>query len=123
MPATKDFQQFGKPSLTWRELKSWINSNAHELHGFAKAGFSEKGRGLVILAGSPRNTRPEMAIQCRYIMPEEIVDIENEALDLAHELVERYDPYTEFVVVTIDARSQVTSALVSLDHPLSELIH
>jgi hypothetical protein len=77
----------------------------------------------VILAGSPLVDESELTIKCRYIMPEEIADIDNEALDLAHQLVGKYDPEYEFVVVTIDATSHVTSALVAVDPMNPEIVH
>jgi hypothetical protein len=123
MPAIKAPVDIGTPALTWKQLKGWINLNAWGLLEFAKAGYSEKGRGLVILAGSHRHSNPDFAIKCRYIMPEEIADIDNEALDLAHQLVGKYDPENEFVVVSIDAQSHVTSALVAVSLPVSEFIH
>ena len=123
MPATKAPIDIGEPTLTWQQLKGWINSNAYDLLEFAKAGYSEKGRGLVILAGSPLHTESELAIKCRYIMPEEVADIDNEALDLARQLVGKYDPETEFVVVTIDAASHVTSALVGVGPLVPEILH
>ncbi|MFQ5921522.1 MAG: hypothetical protein ACE5M4_01630 [Anaerolineales bacterium] len=109
--------------MTWKQLKGWINTNAWGLLEFAKAGFSERGRGLVVLAGSPRSPASEAAIKCRYIRPEEIADINNEALDLARQLVGKYDPKAEFVVVTIDASNHVTSALVAVRPLTPEIVH
>ena len=123
MPATKALIEIGEPALSWRQLKGWINSNAHDLLEFAKVGYAEKGRGLVILAGSPMVDESELTIKCRYIMPEEIADINNEALDLAHQLAGKYDPEYEFVVVTIDASGHVTSALVAVDPINPEIVH
>ena len=123
MPAIKSDTDQGIPSLSWSQIRRWINSNADELLEFAQSGFTDKGRGLVILASSPKNGPVDLAIQCRYIMPEEIADIENDALDLAQELVGRYDPGTEFVVVTIDDRSYVTSALVAVERVAAEVVH
>jgi len=123
MPATKTSIELGAPVLTWQELKGWINSNARDLLEVARAGYLEKGRGLLILAGSPEYSVSEMAIKCRYIMPEEIADIHNEALDLAQELVAKYDPEIEFVVVTIDASNHVTSALVAAGRSMHEFVH
>ena len=97
--------------------------NAWGLLEFAKAGFSKRGRGLIVLAGSPRFQASDPKIKCRFIKSEEIADIHNEALDLAHQLVAKYDPETEFVVVTIDASSQVTSALVAVGLPTPEIVH
>ena len=123
MPATKTFVEIGAPVLSWQQLREWINANAHDLLEVAEAGYVEKGRGLLILAGSPQATDSELSIKCRYILPEEIADIHNEALDLAQELVARYDPKVEFVVVTIDATNHVTSALVAVGHPTLEIVH
>ena len=123
MPATIAPIDIGAPSLTWEQLKGWINTNAWGLLEFAKAGFSERGRGLIVLAGSPRFQASDPTIKCRYIMPEEIADINNEALDLARQLAAKYDPETEFVVVTIDASSHVTSALVAVGLPTPEIVH
>ena len=123
MPANRAFIEIGEAALSWRQLKGWINSNAHDLLEFAKVGYGEKGRGLVILAGSPLIDELELTIKCRYIMPEEIADIDNEALDLAHQLVGKYDPEYEFVVVTIDSTSHVTSALVAVEPISSEIVH
>ncbi|MFV1857982.1 MAG: hypothetical protein ACC647_01365 [Anaerolineales bacterium] len=123
MPAAKAPIDISAPQLTWQQLKGWINTNAWGLLEFAKAGFSERGRGMIILAGSPRFQASDATIKCRYIMPEEIADIDNEALDLAHQLAAKYDPETEFVVVTIDASNHVTSALVAVDLPTYEIVH
>ena len=123
MPATKSPFKAEEPTLTWQELKGWINSHARELLEFAKVGYSEVGRGLVILAGIPEFSEGEPAVKFRYIRPEEIADIHNEALDLAHQLVARYDPKAEFVVVTIDAIGHVTSALVAVDPYDPEVVH
>jgi len=123
MPATRALIDIGEPALSWRQLNGWINSNAYNLLEIAKVGFAEKGRGLVILAGSPMGDDSELTIKCRYIMPEEIADINNEALDLAHQLVGKYKPEYEFVVVTIDATSHVTSALVTVDWISPEIVH
>ena len=120
MPAAIDI---GAPSLTWQQLKGWINTNAWGLLEYAKAGFSKRGRGLIVLAGSPRFQDSDPTIKCRYIMPEEVADINNEALDLAHQLVAKYEPETEFVVVTIDASSHITSALVAVGLPTPEIVH
>ena len=123
MPATKTSLDIGAPALSWQQLRGWINSNARDLFEIAEAGYLEKGRGLLILAGSPRYPDSELAIKCRYILPEEIADIRNEALDLAQELVARYDPEIEFVVVTIDATDHVTSALVAVGQLTPEIVH
>ncbi|MFQ5942004.1 MAG: hypothetical protein ACE5JF_00455 [Anaerolineales bacterium] len=123
MPATKAELAIGNPTLSWKQIKGWISQNAWGLLQFAKEGFSEKGRGLVILAGSRRYVDSEPAVKCRYIMPEEVADIDNEALDLAHQLVRKYDPENEFVVVGIDDTSHVTSALIAVSPPDSEFIH
>ncbi|MCH7610856.1 MAG: hypothetical protein IIB10_09275 [Chloroflexi bacterium] len=123
MPATKTSLDIGAPALSWQQLRGWINSNARDLFEIAEAGYLEKGRGLLILAGSAGYPESELAIKCRYIMPEEIADIRNEALDLAQELVTRYDPEIEFVVVTIDATNHITSARVAVGHPTPEIVH
>lgn len=123
MPATKTSLDIGAPALSWQQLRGWINSNARDLFEIAEAGYLEKGRGLLILAGSAGYPESELAIKCRYIMPEEIADIRNEALDLAQELVARYDPEIEFVVVTIDATNHITSARVAVGHPTPKIVH
>ena len=123
VPATKSPFELEEPTLSWQELKSWINSNARDLLEFAKVGYSEVGRGLVILAGTPQLDRSEPSVKFRYVRPEEIADIHNEALDLAHQLVAKYDPKGEFVVVTIDAIGHVTSALVAVDPYTPEIMH
>ncbi|MCI0807063.1 MAG: hypothetical protein J4N76_01560 [Chloroflexi bacterium] len=123
MPATKTSLDIGAPALSWQQLRGWINSNARDLFEIAEAGYLEKGRGLLILAGSAGYPESELAIKCRYIMPEEIADIRNEALDLAQELVTRYDPEIEFVVVTIDATNHITSARVAVGHPTPKIVH
>lgn len=123
MPATKTSIGIDAPALSWQQLKGWINSNARDLLEIARTGYLEKGRGLLILAGSPQYPASDLAIKCRYIMPEEIADIQNEALDLAQKLVAKYDPEIEFVVVTIDASNHVTSALVAVGRPTLKIVH
>ena len=123
MPATKTSLDIGAPALSWQQLRGWINSHARDLLEIAVAGYLERGRGLLILAGSPQYPKSELAIKCRYIIPEEIADIGNEALDLAQELVAKYEPETEFVVVAIDATDHVTSALVAVGRSTPEIVH